>query len=111
MLITFSFRVNENGRHYIVNEEIPENEWIQAVMVYNGPGGESRVHINGEVKIMQERLKIIIGEISGHVPVVIGRRYVEEDDHYCSTMVDELMLWNKSLTEQEVEEFLSCVLR
>ena len=39
--------------------------------------------------------------------VVIGRRYVETDQGYCSTMVDELMLWNRSLTSQEAEHLIT----
>ena len=32
------------------------------------------------------------GRIENSGDVVIGRRYVERDSGYCSTMVDELML-------------------
>ena len=39
--------------------------------------------------------------------VVIGRRYVETDQEYCSTMVDELMLWNRSLMSQEAEHLIT----
>ena len=54
---------------------------------------------------MEEKERIGRTENSGDV--VIGRRYVDRDDKYCSTMVDELMLWNRSLTTQEAQYLIS----
>ena len=34
--------------------------------------------------------------------VVIGRRFVDEDGYYCSVTVDELMMWNRALSDAEV---------
>ena len=103
--ITFSFQVNERQRYYIIDAEITNNEWVQVVMVYKGSGEALRVHVNGDVRRgnVQYRLPVVLS--SGEV--VIGRKYIEEDQTYCSTMVDELMLWNRSLTEEEVENVMS----
>ena len=75
-------------------------------MVYKGSDVALRVHVNGDVRTKNiTSATIVTGKSSGYV--VIGRVYVEEDRAYCSTMVDELMLWNRSLTTQEVENVMS----
>ena len=74
-------------------------------MIYNGLNTGIRVHVNDDVKT-DNRLSTYSRPVtSGHV--VIGRRYVTVDEKYCSVMVDELMLFNKSLTSQEVEHLMS----
>ena len=35
--------------------------------------------------------------------VVIGRYYTNRDDRYASVAVDELTLWNRTLTLQEIQ--------
>ena len=89
-----------------MNQKIPDDQWFQAVMIYEGPDeGAPHLHVSGEVKYLKETEGTRSRESSGHV--VIGRRYVEEDDRYCTTMVDDLMLWSRSLTTNEVENFMA----
>ena len=103
----FSFLINVAADNwYEIDEDIPEDTWFQAVMIYNGPNGGIRVHVNDKIKHGEVREgKRYRGESSGHV--VIGRRFVTSDKKYCSAMVDELMLWNRSLTIQEAEHLIS----
>ena len=75
-------------------------------MVYKELGVALRVHVNDDVRSGNVPSRFIITKKSSG-DVVIGRTYVEEDGGYCSTMVDELMLWNRSLTEEEVEIIMS----
>ena len=35
--------------------------------------------------------------------VVIGRYYTDNDERYASVLVDELTLWNRTLTLQEIQ--------
>ena len=74
-------------------------------MIYNGPNTGIRIHVNGDVKTDNGRSSSSKGVSSGHV--VIGRRYVETDKANCSTMMDELMLWNRSLTSEEAEYLIT----
>ena len=76
------------------------------MMVYKGSDEALRVHVNGDVIIKKDPFRFIVTKKSSG-DVLIGRKYVEVDAGYCSTMVDELMLWNRSLTTQEVENVLS----
>ena len=76
-------------------------------MVFNGPDSVLRLHLNSKV-ISDSDLgnkSANDGSTSGHV--LIGRKHVENDSKYCSSMVDELMLWNRSLTTQEAEYLLT----
>ena len=74
-------------------------------MVHKGSSTPLRVHVNGEVRT-GNILGTNIAEMSSG-EVVIGRKYLGEDRAYCSAMVDELMLWNRSLTQEEVENVMS----
>ena len=74
--------------------------------VYKESGVALRVHVNDDViRKMCHHRSSLQKKSSGDV--VIGRKYVKEDGDYCSTMVDELMLWNRSLTQEEVENIMS----
>ena len=90
---------------YYNDAEIPNNEWFQVVMVYKGSYAALRVHVNDDV--MTKNVPWVFNVALSLGDVVIGRKYVEEDRAYCSAMVDELMLWNRSLTKEEVENVMS----
>ena len=75
------------------------------MMVYKGSDAALRVHANDDVIPKNVASFIVTRKSSGDV--VIGRKYVKDDGEYCSTMVDELMLWNRSLTQEEVENVMS----
>ena len=81
--------------------KIPQDEWFQVVMVHTGPDTGLRVHVNGKVATDTSLSVRQFWMNSGRV--VIGRRFVDKDEKYCSSTVDELMLWNRSLTTQETE--------
>ena len=69
------FRLNLEDKFYVFDGEIPADTWTQVVLIYNGFHGGVRVHVNGEVKNMEENERNGRTENSGDV--VIGRRYVE----------------------------------
>ena len=74
------------------------------MMVYKGSSEALRVHVNDDVRAGNVPSRFIVTKkTSGDV--VIGRKYVKEDEGYCSTMVDELMLWNRSLTGRRWKMF------
>ena len=109
VLVYFSFQIRLRDVNYLVIDELADDTWIQVVMIFNRePHAALRVYISGEEKHGKPKRPYNTDnrEISSG-DVVIGRRYVEEDKKYCSTMVDELMLWNRSLTSQEAEYIIS----
>ena len=94
--------------YYIVEDQIPDDVWFQVVVMFNsGPHATFRCYIKGEVKHGDPVLASDTGKEESSGQVVIGRRTVDKDKRYCSTMVDELMLWNRSLTTQEAEYIIS----
>ena len=103
-----SFRLIEaNGPYHTKGPLVQDNEWVHSVMIYSGPNTGIRVHVNGDVKTDNSRGTSSKEALNSSGRVVVGRRYVETDKAYCSTMVDELMLWNRSLTTREVEHLIS----
>ena len=101
-----SFRLIElNGIYATKGPKVQDDDWVHAVMIYYGPNTGIRVHVNGGVKTDKGRSASSKEASSGHV--VIGRRYVTVNEKYCSVTVDELMLWNRSLTTEEAEHLIS----
>ena len=76
-------------------------------MIYNGPNTGIRVHVNGDVKTDNSRGTSSKETLNSSGYVVVGRRYVETDKAYCSTMMDELMLWNRNPTTEEAEYLIT----
>ena len=105
LLFCFSFSINHANGWFIMNRNLLADQWFLVVMIYNGPAAGTRLHVNGEVTEMEETKGSRQRESSCHV--VIGRRFVDDDKKYCSVMVDERMLWNRSLTLEETEGFIA----
>ena len=108
VLVLFSFHIKLRDVNYFLLDKIPDDVWFQVVMVFDsGPHGVLRGYIKGEAKHGDLVLPDTSGKEENSGDVVIGRRYVDSDFKYCSTMVDELMLWNRSLTPQEAEYLIA----
>ena len=95
------FRLNENDGHYVFTVSTPgKNVWFHTVMVYNGPKKGITIHIDGKsVGTQTDRGTRKYDENVRQV--VIGRRSSDEDDDYVSALVDEVMFWDKRLTNEE----------
>ena len=110
MPLHFSFQIKLGDVYYAVVDQIPDDVWFQIVMVFNsGPHAAflCKCYIKGEVKHGDQVLPNTSGQQANSGHVLIGRKHVDKDKSYCSTMVDELMLWNRSLTTQEAEYLIS----
>ena len=108
-LVHFSFQIRFRNVNYVAVVEAPDDTWIQIVMVFTSePHAALRVYIKGEKKHGTQEIPYVTEKQMNSGNVVIGRKYVDVDQTgYCSTMVDELMLWNRSLTSQEAEYLIS----
>ena len=100
------FRLNVMGGYYVVKVRPHTlNEWLHTVMIYNGPNTEIRLLVSGEVRTTDTLHDKTTERNSGRV--IIGKRYLEVNGRYCSSMVDELRLWNRSLTVEEAEHLMA----
>ena len=94
--------------YYTVVDPLPDDTWVQIVLVFDsGPRAAVHRYIKGDVKHGDTALANASAEEASSGHVVIGRRHVDSDSRYCSTMVDELILWNRSLTSREAEYIIS----
>ena len=79
-------------------------EWFFFVLNYEGPNkGEGiTLYINGVIKT-RASWKFIVEAPPGDGRVVIGKCYTKYDIWYASTIIDELTLWNRTLTPMEIQ--------
>lgn len=93
------FKVTADGaqRPGIPAADLTVGEWMHVVGVYDGV--ESRIYANGELKDTHAGPtgQVISGQIAG-----IGRNG-DEDRYFLQTAIDEMALWNRALTESEIQ--------
>ena len=41
---------------------------------------------------------------SGEGKIVVGRKFVDDDDNYASVAVDELLFFNETLSDQDIHD-------
>ena len=73
--------------------------WFHVTWVFHGPSeGFTVYHANGE-----ETDKVLTTRDHQNTSgtVVIGRRLTNSDVHYGSVTIDELMFWDRALSEEE----------
>ena len=103
--INFSVRIHQRGGWWETYNPVSDGEWLHLVVVFS-PASGLRAHGNDVMKIDTEIFAWSrSGLSSGHV--VIGRKVVNLDSKYCTTMVDEFMLWSRSLTVEEVGQLMA----
>ena len=76
-------------------------------IVYHGPNngeGFTVYHDGTQVEHDDTRYYTGFSYTTGPGVVVIGRGYTDEDDHYTSVAVDELTMWNRQLSFQEIQD-------
>ena len=77
--------------------------WTHIVLNFIGPdnGQGIRIYYDGE-QTGSDNTKNVHAFQSGDSRVVVGRQFIDEDDHYASVDVDELILFNQALTDQNI---------
>ena len=76
--------------------------WTHGVSVYHGNGQGITAYHDGS-KIGSATAKTSGNSIGGNGMVLIGRRYLTSDTHYVSTYVDEIKMYNRQLSESEIQ--------
>ena len=102
-----SFWLNVVGGNYQVKEPSILNEWFHVVMIYNGPEAALRVRINGDLTTTDTLRDKMTERNPNSGRVLIGKRHLKHTGRYCSAMVDELRLGNRSLTVEEGEHLIA----
>ena len=82
------------------------NEWFNVVMIYRGPEAALSVRVNGEVTTTDTLPDKMTERNQNSGRMIIGKRHLRHNGRYCSVMVDELRLWNQSLTVEEAEHLM-----
>ena len=71
-------------------------------MVYHGYEQGITVYHDG-IKIGTDTVKASSSTIAGNGRVEIGRRVLTSSTYYASTYVDEIKMYNRQLTENEIQ--------
>lgn len=90
----------ENGRQFSVYNGWPKNQWNHAVLIYNG--SKQKLYLNGnKVDENDQTGTTLINSWN----LTIGTRFFDGNfaDYY-SGLIDEFGIWNRALTQEEVEQ-------
>jgi hypothetical protein len=104
----FEFAVNANGYDWVNSHTIPDSgEWYHVAGVYNGglPSDERlKIYING-IYDTQEKSVCAFGNItpySNEYDCKTGRWSYAYGDKSFSGVIDEVCVWSKALSEEEI---------
>ena len=110
MLYFCRWRINPESGYSHIDVPAQVSQWVHHVFVLHRLGdGEDDAFSLYENGVSVGTLIVVNGTVNQPGPgrMVIGRRIVVEveDDYqfYASVVVDELLLWNRKLTQQEIQ--------
>ena len=82
----------------------PVTGWFHLAVVYLGPNdGQGLIVYVNRTKVKKCAQRSNRGTSPGNGQLVIGNKLIGSDD-YSSVAVDELTLWNRELSDQEIED-------
>ena len=89
---------------YFVESHPRPSGWTYVVLNYIGPNsGEGiRIYMDGS-EVGSDTSKRVWSGSTGDGRVVIGRYYTDQDKEYSSVHIDELIYFNNSLTNEEID--------
>ena len=80
-----------------------EGEWTHLAATYDGQ--VQKIYYNGTLKESQK----VTGKIdTNDVPVSVGRNNEGDREHYVG-LIDEVAIWNKALTKDEIKEAMEII--
>ena len=99
----FRYIIDETIGYYVV--EIPKfSGWVHGVMVYHGTGSGISVYQDG-IRVGTSTVKVggsSDPKTSGDGRVLIGKRVTTGNQRYTSVLVDEVKMYNRQLSEDEI---------
>ena len=83
------------------------NEWFRFTVVYdsksnNNDGAGNKVYVDGTMYPMERHKPESSPQGTGDM--VLGRTVTNEDRSYSNVLIDDLIMWNRMLTEAEIKE-------
>ena len=94
------YAIDESDGHYIVYSGTTTG-WVHSVMVYHGVGQGITVYQYGS-QIGKDTSKNPEFKPRGNGQVLIGKRNGGGGNRYTSASVDDIKLYNRQLTQQEI---------
>ena len=98
-----------DGNFYEATDEVP-NDWFHVIVSYGGPDNAEgfTTYFDGRA-VISDRRKRGDNNSPGNGRIVIGRTFTEIDDFYSSMEMDDLVMFNRFLTSEQI--FLISALR
>jgi len=84
----------------------PLKEWYYLVGVFDGDKGEDRIYVNGKLGSSNPRTEKVVPD--GDPPVCIG--CVSPGNYFFKGALDELVIYNRVLTDAEINEDMNGVI-
>ena len=96
----FRYAIDQPNGNYVVETAKPTG-WVHAVMVYHGVEKGITAYQDG-IKVGTDTSRNPFSRPSGNGEVVIGRRVGLSDTFYASAYVDEIKMYNRQLSQEEL---------
>ena len=99
----FRYIIDETVGYYIVGMIPKSSGWVHSVMVYHGTGSGITVYQDG-IRVGTSTVKMDGSTVkrSGDGRVFIGKRVATGSQRYTSVLVDEVKMYNRQLSEDEI---------
>jgi hypothetical protein len=100
----YRLRFRLDGEDMVSSHVFQLNDWTHVAMVYDGT--DKRIYINGQLDAATPQLKSDLIDSSSRA-VHIGKR--EEEAQYFNGEIDEVQIFNRALTQPEVNTLFGAV--
>ena len=93
--------------YYSLTLNFEDSKWVQVVLNYLGQDVDlGGINVYNDKEFIGSKTNGIAQESSsGTSDVVLGRRFTDDDGSYTSAQVDELMFFNRNLSESDIEAY------
>ena len=97
----------DDGR-FETSDVVSSNNWFHLVINFIGPNAREGFQIYHDgINVLNDTTKASNSNSRGYIPpnngrIVIGRYLIDHDGLYASVQVDELLFYNRTLTEPEI---------
>ena len=83
-----------------------KNVWMHITCVYDANSDDDifagQVFVDNTVDVLVEMK--FNSFMAGTGNMVLGRSFTNQDDKYSNVLIDDLAMWNRKLTEEEIKE-------
>ena len=100
------------GLNYTFSSGTSDTNWYHLVLVHTA-NNSLKLYVDGTLRITMDdqttsnNYSTWIGQ-NGNIPINIGRHQVNWTDEYFQGSIDELSIWSYSLSQNEIQNLISC---